>query len=68
MNPLLETIALELFGIVAWIVLFPVVIVLVTPVILVSAAFQRESYASTLGRMYASVAAFWKRQSCSFLP
>jgi hypothetical protein len=67
MNPLLETIALELIGIVAWIVLFPVALILATPLILVAAAFQRDSYLSALGRMYTGVAAFWQRQGF-FLP
>lgn len=66
MNPLLEAVAVELFGIVLWTILFPVALVLVTPVILATAALQRENYLSAVRRLYAGVAGFWRRQGCSF--
>ena len=68
MNSVLEAIAFELFAMLAWVLLFPVVIVLATPVILIAAGFQADSYTASVGRLYTGVGAFWMRHWCSFLP
>ncbi len=47
---------LELF-----IILFPVVWLLATPVILVSALFRRDGYSASVRSMYSDVTRFWAR-------
>jgi len=68
MNPVIETIAFALFEIAAWFVLFPVVLAVASPLILIAASFQRGRYGPSVKRMYAGMATFWLEHYRWFIP
>ncbi len=59
MNPVVEWVAVTAFELVLWIVLFPIVLLLATPVVLVTALFQRGNYSASVLQMFGAITQFW---------
>ena len=68
MTPVIEFITLELFGVIGWMLLFPVVWVASTPVIFLDAAFKCGGYLAAVGQMHSSLTTFSMVECHSFFP
>jgi heme/copper-type cytochrome/quinol oxidase subunit 2 len=63
-----ELIAELALGFIWWVVFFPIVWLVSTPVILVVAAFRRKPYRAAVSEMYGAVRHFWKEWGVLLVP
>ena len=56
---MVETLLKILFGLLMWVLLFPVVWIMSTPVILVSAIFSKKPYWKSVKDKYRAVTEWW---------
>jgi len=68
MHAVVEFIAEFALSIIWWIILFPVVWLVSTPIILLAALFRRKPYRAAVAEMYGTVTDCWKEWGILFVP